>query len=77
MAAQPIYQFYSFLKDYQPVIWRRFQVAGNVTLARLGYIVMTMYEMQASHLFCIDYYVKDDLLGYLRERGLSTENRNY
>lgn len=77
MATQPIYQFYSCLKDYRPEIWRRFQVAGNVTLARLGYIVMTMYEMQASHLFCVDYFVKDDVLGYLREKGVSTEDMDW
>lgn len=54
MASQPIYQFYVELQDYTPKIWRRFQVLGNVTAARLGYIIMTMFEMQASHLFCID-----------------------
>lgn len=54
MASQPIYQFYAELKDYKPKIWRRFQVSKNSTMARLGYIVMTMFEMQASHLFCID-----------------------
>lgn len=77
MATQPIYQFYSCLKDYRPEIWRRFQVAGNATLARLGYIIMTMYEMQASHLFCVDYFVKDDVLGYLREKGISTEDMDW
>ena len=51
MASQPIYQFYSELLDYQPKIWRRFQVPGNITLARLGYIVMTLYEMKGNHLF--------------------------
>ena len=51
MATQPIYQFYSELLDYEPKIWRRFQVPGNITLARLGYIVMTMYEMKGNHLF--------------------------
>lgn len=60
MASQPIYQFYGELKGYTPKIWRRFQVAGNITVARLGYIVMTMYEMQASHLFCIEYSLKED-----------------
>lgn len=54
MASQPIYQFYVELQDYTPKIWRRFQVRGNVTAARLAYIIMTMFEMQASHLFCID-----------------------
>lgn len=77
MATQPIYQFYSCLKDYRPEIWRRFQVAGNATLARLGYIIMTMYEMQASHLFCVDYFVKDDVLGYLQEKGISTEDMDW
>ena len=51
MAAQPIYQFYAELNDYEPKIWRRFQVSNHITMARLGYILMTMFEMQASHLF--------------------------
>jgi len=55
MATQPIYQFYAELEDYKPKIWRRFQVAGNITIARLGYIVMTMYEMNASHLLAIEH----------------------
>ena len=38
---------------------------------------MTMYEMQASHLFCVDYFVKDDVLGYLREKGISTEDMDW
>lgn len=54
MASQPIYQFYAELCDYKPKIWRRFQVANNITMAKLGYILMTMFEMQASHLFCFD-----------------------
>ena len=60
MASQPIYQFYSELSDYKPKIWRRFQVTNNVTMARLGYILMTMFEMQASHLFCFDVPFSDN-----------------
>ena len=51
MASQPIYQFYVELKGYESKIWRRFQVMNNVTMARLGYIIMTLFEMQASHLY--------------------------
>ena len=51
MASQPIYQFYAELKDYEPKLWRRFQVPESITMARLGYILMTMYEMKANHLF--------------------------
>ncbi len=61
MATQPIYQFYSELKDYVPAIWRRFQVAGNINLARLGYIVMTMYEMQANHVFSIEFSLNENM----------------
>ena len=65
MASQPIYQFYAELNNYQPKIWRRFQVPGNITMARLGYILMTLYEMQASHLFCITVPVRE------KEKGKS------
>lgn len=51
MASRPIYQFYAELQDYEPKIWRRFQVMDNTSMARLGYILMTLYEMQASHMF--------------------------
>jgi len=54
MASHPIYQFYAELSEYEPKIWRRFQVTDDVTMARLGYIIMSMFEMQASHLFCFD-----------------------
>ena len=74
IATQPIYQFYSCLQDYKPKIWRRFQVVGNINLARLGYIVMTMYEMQASHLFCIDWRVKEEIQRAMKKRGI-VDNR--
>ena len=61
MASQPIYQFYSELAEYTPKIWRRFQVAGNISVARLGYIVMTLYEMQASHAFTVAYPINKNL----------------
>lgn len=61
MASQPIYQFYAELKDYEPKIWRQFQVPGNITLSRLAYILMTMYEMQASHLFRITVPIRDNV----------------
>jgi hypothetical protein len=54
MATQPIYQFYAELDDFKPKIWRRFQVPGNITFARLGYITMTQFEMTAGHLFAVE-----------------------
>jgi hypothetical protein len=50
-----VYQFYSELEDYNPKIWRRLQVRSDITIARLGYIVMTMYEMKASHLLALEH----------------------
>ena len=60
MASYPIYQFYSELQSYTPAIWRRFQVPGNITMAQLGYIVMTLYEMRANHLFCLTVPIQDN-----------------
>ena len=54
MASHPIYQIYSKLEDTELKIWRRFEVMDNITVARLGYILMTMYEMEASHLFSFE-----------------------
>lgn len=60
LASHPIYQFYAELSDYTPKIWRRFQVPGNITMVRLGYIVMTLYEMQAEHLFQMVYSIQEN-----------------
>ena len=60
MASHPIYQIYSKLEDTELRIWRRFEVMDNITVARLAYILMTMYEMQASHLFA---FVREELEG--------------
>lgn len=51
MASQAIYRFYAELADFRPKIWRRFEVAQNVTMSRLAYVLMTLYEMEARHLF--------------------------
>lgn len=55
MAIHPIYRFYAELEDYTPKIWRRFEVNGSKTIVEFGYILMTMFEMQACHLFCFTY----------------------
>lgn len=51
MASEPLYQLYLELEDYEPKIWRRIQVMNNIKFSRLGYIIMTLFEMQASHLY--------------------------
>ena len=67
MASQPIYQFYAQLVDYKPKIWRRFQIANNISMARFGYIIMTMFEMQASHLFCFDVPFEENFRAHIGE----------
>ena len=51
MASKPIYQIYAELEEYEPKIWRRFQVMNDITVARLAYILMTIFEMKGSHLY--------------------------
>ncbi|MDR1033710.1 MAG: plasmid pRiA4b ORF-3 family protein [Bifidobacteriaceae bacterium] len=54
MASQPIYEFYAELTGFKPKIWRRFQVMNNITVARLGYVLQTLFEMKASHLMAVE-----------------------
>ena len=76
MATQPIYQFNSELLDYEPKIWRRFQVPGNITLARLGYIVMTLYEMKGNHLFQFIQPNEYNTGVFLQSLGQETDEKN-
>jgi hypothetical protein len=67
MASHPIYQFKAELSDYKPLIWRRFQVSNDISLARLAYIVLTMFEMEANHLFAVEVYARRNMLRVLKE----------
>lgn len=67
MPSQPIFQFYAELEGYRPKMWRRFQVINNITMARLAYILMSMFEMQARHLFCLDVPRKDNFVRHMEE----------
>ena len=70
MASHPIYQLYAELDEYRPTIWRRFQVTGNITVARLAYIVMTLFEMKASHMFAVEVPWHENFCKELRKRNL-------
>lgn len=67
MAQHLVYRFYAELRDYEPKIWRRFEINGEKTMAELGYAVMIMFEMHASHLFCIRQNMKETLMTRLGE----------
>jgi hypothetical protein len=73
MAQHHVYRFYAELKDYKPKVWRRFEINGEKTMAELGYALMIMFEMQASHLFCFRESRKDELLADLRKQYTDTE----
>lgn len=61
MASKTIYQMYAELEDYEPKIWRRFQVTNDITFAKLAYILMTLFEMKGSHLYNFEF---DELKNY-------------
>ena len=77
MASTAIYRFHAQLKDYKPLVWRRFEAAKNISMARLAYIVMTLFEMRASHMFSFDVPSRDNFMVHLgeenREEPLFTE----
>ena len=49
------------LEEYEPKIWRRFQVMNDITVARLAYILMTLFEMKGSHLYKFEVNELDNL----------------
>ncbi len=51
MAKHPIYEFTVTLDDYEPKVWRRFQVTQEMLVSRFCYIIKTMFEMKGRHLF--------------------------
>ncbi len=54
MASKPIYLIYAELEEYKPKMWRRFYVSNDITMSRLAYILMTLFEMQGSHLYLFE-----------------------
>jgi hypothetical protein len=73
MAQHYVYTFYAELKYYKPKIWRRFEINGEKTMAELGYALMLMFEMQASHLFCFMENRREEILEKLRMRYTDAE----
>lgn len=49
-----IYQFTVELKNYKPRMWRRILVGDDITVAELGYIVLSIFRANCSHLMSIE-----------------------
>ena len=62
MAAKTIYQIYVELQEYKPKIWRRFQVANDITMSKLAYVLMTLFEMKGSHLYLFEVNELDNFI---------------
>ncbi|MBI9008517.1 MAG: plasmid pRiA4b ORF-3 family protein [Tenericutes bacterium] len=45
------YELYLELKGAKPKVWRNILVNKSMTVAELAYIILTVFEMRASHLF--------------------------
>jgi len=73
MASHPIYQIYAELEEYEPKIWRRFEVMNNITMARLAYILMTLFEMKANHLYNFEVDELENFENYLKTRDQKIE----
>ncbi len=73
MAVHKVYRFYAQLKDYSPKIWRRFEVNGNKTMAEFGYILMTLFEMKACHLFSFTYDFGEEFIEDLHRKMTDEE----
>lgn len=73
MTKHKIFRFYAELNDYEPLVWRRFEINGEKTMAELSYSLMLMFEMQASHLFSLTQYRRDSFIEDVKGIGLTEE----
>lgn len=73
MEKHVVYRFYAELKDYEPKIWRRFELNGEKTMAEFAYVIMILFEMQASHLFRLKQNNKVGMLKKLSKKFTDQE----
>ncbi|OQB24304.1 MAG: Plasmid pRiA4b ORF-3-like protein [Firmicutes bacterium ADurb.Bin182] len=66
MNAQKLYRFCARIQSSESRTWRRFQVVHTSTLAQLGYVVMTLFEMKGNHRFCFDVPYQKNLINAKR-----------
>lgn len=71
MATFPIYQIYVELEGYTPKMWRRFEVMSDVTVAKLGYIIMGLYEIR--QFYSYEFRI-DEFENYMRKHPEYVEN---
>jgi hypothetical protein len=56
---EALYQFKVHLKGISPMIWRRFIVSADTTIAELHYVVQLVMGWQDTHLNCFKIYGKE------------------
>ncbi len=49
--AKEVYQFYVELMDFEPKIWRRFYISSDMTMEKLAFTLMNMFNMEGGHIF--------------------------
>jgi len=54
------------LRGISPMIWRRFWIPGNTSLADFHHIIQTAYRWDDDHLHRFHIYGKDYGIGYRR-----------
>ena len=70
--SEMLYQFKIYIKGISPMIWRRFLVSSNTTIAELHYIVQLIMGWQDTHLNCFKIYGKN--YGVYHSGGLSFDD---
>ena len=63
MTNYQIYELYVELEEFKPKMWRRFQIIGDITLARLAYTIMILFEVRNKYSY---EFRKDELDVYLK-----------
>ena len=60
MATGKIMELQLELAGFEKTVWRRIQIPSNTLMSKLAYIIMSTFEMKASHLFRFDIPEKEN-----------------
>ncbi|MCR5762129.1 MAG: plasmid pRiA4b ORF-3 family protein [Treponema sp.] len=74
--AKEVYQFYVELKDFSPKIWRRFYVSSDMTMEKLAFAIMHMFNMEGGHIYGYEIDMQARLKRKLhKQKGITEEQK--
>jgi len=70
---QKIYRIYAEIEDCKPKIWRRFLIPADFYMIDLAHVIMSLFNMDGSHLYMFKIPAKENKKDLLKKQGLKAD----